>query len=99
MCIAGTVELIRQNQCSHHQDNLSVFLQIPQYVTIGVAEIFALVASYEFAYYAAPFSAQSLFMSLHFCSAGLASFLNIAYMAIVSPTSLTSDFSVSLIII
>jgi hypothetical protein len=46
---------------------------------MGFAELFATVASYEFAYFAAPRSAQSLFMSLHFCSAGISSFIGTAY--------------------
>lgn len=63
---------------------------------MGLSEVFGMIASYEFAYYAAPLSAQSLFMSLRFCSIGIASFLGAAYSTIFSPTSMKLDFSVSL---
>ncbi len=46
---------------------------------MGFSELFATVASYEFAYYAAPRSAQTLFMSLHFCTVGLSSFIDMEY--------------------
>lgn len=51
---------------------------------MGSAETFTSVASFEFAYFSAPTSAQSLFMSLHFFSAGVASFLSQALIAILS---------------
>ena len=61
---------------------MSIFYQFPQYIGIGLSEVFASVASLEFAYLAAPRSAQSLIMSLRFCSAGLSSFLGSAYVGI-----------------
>lgn len=54
---------------------MSVFFQFPQYVAIGVSEVFASVASLEFAYLIAPTSAQSLIMSLRFSCAGISSFI------------------------
>lgn len=61
---------------------MSVFYQIPQYFSIGLSEVFASVASLEFAYLTAPHSAQSFVMSLRFCSTGLSSFLGTAYINI-----------------
>jgi hypothetical protein len=61
---------------------------------MGLAEIFATVASLEFAYLAAPRSAQTLFMSLQFCSLGISSFIGNGYFSIYSTTS-NFDFSVS----
>jgi dipeptide/tripeptide permease len=61
---------------------MSIFYQIPQFIGIGLSEVFASVASLEFAYLTAPHSAQSLVMSLRFCSAGLSSFLGSAYINI-----------------
>jgi hypothetical protein len=46
---------------------------------MGFSEMFAIVASSELAYFAAPLSAQSLFMSLRFSAAGAASFISTAY--------------------
>jgi dipeptide/tripeptide permease len=64
--------------------NMSVFFQFPQYVGIGLAEVFTSVASLEFAYLAAPRSAQSLIMSLRVCSAGLSSFAGWAIVGLLS---------------
>jgi len=64
--------------------NMSVFFQFPQYVGIGLSEVFTSVASLEFAYLAAPQSAQSLIMSLRFCSAGLSSFFGSGMVGLLS---------------
>ena len=64
--------------------NMSVFYQFPQYVGIGLSEVFTSVASLEFAYLAAPRSAQSLIMSLRFCSAGLSSFMGSGIVTLLS---------------
>lgn len=67
-------------------------------MALGYSEAFTLMASYEFAFYAAPRSAQSLFMSLRFCALGIASFISAAYMASFSNDSplITLNFSVSM---
>ena len=59
---------------------------------MGLSELFASVASYEFAYVAAPRAAQSLFMSLRFCSSGVASLIATAYIRIF--TSWDANFGV-----
>lgn len=61
---------------------MSVFFQFPQYFTIGLSEVFTSVASMEFAYLAAPQSAQSLVMSLRFASIGISSLLGSGYISI-----------------
>ena len=66
----------------YNASDMSIFYQVPQYISIGLSEVFASVASLEFAYLTAPHSAQSLVMSLRFCSAGLSSFLSSAYIDI-----------------
>ena len=63
---------------------MSIFFQFPQYVGIGLSEVFTSVASLEFAYSAAPRSAQSLIMSLRFCSAGLSSFFGTGLVGLLS---------------
>ncbi|CAF2742258.1 unnamed protein product [Rotaria sp. Silwood2] len=95
MCIAGIVEIIRQKHCTKEKDysDLSIFFQLPQNICMGLSEVFATVASLEFAYLAAPQSAQSLLMSLQFCSLGLSSFIGKAYLSIYSTTSSGFDFS------
>ena len=47
---------------------------------MGISEIFAMTASFEYAYFAAPRAAKTLFMSIRFCSVGVASFLNALYL-------------------
>lgn len=112
MCIAGIVEIFRQDQC-HGEiiwgelfnkykwnileskiSDLSIFVQLPQNIFMGFSQLFAMVASYEYAYFAAPLSGQSLFMSLHFCSIGIPSLIGTVYSYIL-PTSSALDFSVS----
>lgn len=113
MCIAGTVEIFRQEICETQNftqtigkeknvkfipidcssllgdkqylaANMSVFYQFPQYIGIGLSEVFTSVASLEFAYLAAPRSAQSLIMSLRFCSAGLSSLFGSGIVTLLS---------------
>jgi len=64
--------------------DMSVFYQFPQYMGIGLSEVFTSVASLEFAYLSAPRSAQSLIMSLRFCSAGLSSFFGSGIIGLLS---------------
>jgi hypothetical protein len=75
---------------------LSIYAQLPQNICMGLSEVFATVASLEFAYLAAPRSAQSLLMSLQFCSLGISSFIGKGYLSIYSTTSGSFDFSVSI---
>ncbi|CAF3576079.1 unnamed protein product [Adineta steineri] len=90
MCLTGITEIFRQKNCNnsfqqsigntiYNTSDMSVFYQLPQYISIGLSEVFASVTSLEFAYLTAPQSAQSLVMSLRFCSIGLSSFLGSGY--------------------
>lgn len=63
---------------------------------MGVSELFVMVASYEFAYFAAPRSAQTLFMSLRFLTIGLSSFIGSGYIAAFKSDEYSLDFAVSL---
>ena len=66
---------------------------------MGFSEIFAMVASFEFAYLAAPRSAQSLIMSLRFCSLGLSSFIDDAYVRAIMSNNEKFKFEVSVYIV
>ena len=63
---------------------------------MGISEVFAMVASFEFAYLAAPRSAQALIMSLRFFSLGFASFLGDVYMILFTAQDEKFDFAVSI---
>lgn len=63
---------------------------------MGLAQWFGLLASFEFAYSIAPRSAQSLFMSVHYISRGIASYLIKPYITIMTNYSLDLKFSVSI---
>lgn len=77
----------------YNTSDMSVFYQLPQYISMGVSEVFASVASLEFAYLTAPQSAQSFVMSLRFCSLGLSSFLGSGYINIYN--RVYNNFSVT----
>ena len=69
---------------------------MPQNIFIGFSQLFAMIAGYEYAYLGAPLSAQSLFMSLYFCSVGISSFISTAYINVFPDPTVNLDFKVSI---
>lgn len=74
---------------------LPIYAQIPQNISIGFAQLFGMLACFEFAYFVAPRSAQSLFMTLYFCSIGVASYISASFVFLFEKFQLHMDFSVS----
>jgi hypothetical protein len=64
-------------------------------IGMGIAHVFIMLASLEFAYFGAPRSAQSLFMTLHFFAISAASYISAGYNNVLNKHGFALNFSVS----
>lgn len=60
-------------------NQVSMFLQVPIYVTGGISEIFAVTTALEFAYHQSPASMRSVIQSYWLSMAGFGSLLSLAF--------------------
>ncbi|KAH9504087.1 hypothetical protein Btru_067696 [Bulinus truncatus] len=90
--VAGWVEIERKKQFGFSQvvgeetfysSNMSVFLQVPQFVLIGSGEAFTNIAGLEFAYTQAPSTMQGLIMGIYLATAGVGNYISTAIIAII----------------
>ncbi|XP_059157142.1 solute carrier family 15 member 4-like [Physella acuta] len=97
--VAGWVEIERKQELGFNQvvgeetfyaSNLTVFLQVPQFMLVGAGEAFTNIAGLEFAYTQAPKNLQGLIMGVYLATNGVGNYVSTAIIAIIE-ASTTSD--------
>lgn len=91
MVVAAVTEMRRLKAAVDHEllDKpqvtipLSIFWLLPQYILIGISDVFAIVGQQEFFYDQVPDTMRSLGMALYLCAIGVGSFLSSLLITIV----------------
>jgi len=87
--------MIFKHFSGQNSSDLHFCFTLPQNIFLGISEIFAVLGSYEYSYFASPRSGLSLFMSLRFFSLGVSSFIAAGYLSVFGViVNGTLDFTV-----
>lgn len=84
------------NLIGKENSDLSVYAQLPQDICTSIAQLFALLAVFEFIYLAAPRSARSLFVGLYFFSRQVGSYSGYTADMILDQKNITLNFQVGI---
>lgn len=96
-----TIDLVFHSSIGHVPldrtvSNLNIYAQVPQHMSAGLVQIFGTLASFEFAYFIAPRSARSLFISLAIIGRVLGGSIAFVYLSLLLNRATGTDFSVSI---
>jgi solute carrier family 15 (peptide/histidine transporter), member 3/4 len=81
----------RIGHSSYNASTVSILWQAPQYCLLGTSEVFATIGGLELAHSLAPRALQGLVMGLLSAFEGMASFLGIGLLAVLSPVWIQPD--------
>ncbi|CAL1528966.1 unnamed protein product [Lymnaea stagnalis] len=94
--VAGWVEIERKKVLGFTQivgdetffaANMTVFVQVPQFMLVGAGEAFTNIAGLEFAYTQAPKNMQGLIMGIYLATNGIGNYVSTAIIAIIETTT------------
>lgn len=87
MAVAATVEARRLHWWRQRQQQLSILWLLPQYVLLGVSDVFTVVGMQEFFYTRVPSAMRTIGIGLYLSVFGVGSFLGSALISVVELVS------------
>ncbi|XP_013412706.1 protein NRT1/ PTR FAMILY 5.12-like [Lingula anatina] len=93
-CTAGSgfsallVEVARRNDCTQHggQSTLTVLIQAPQVILLGLGEVFTVISAWEYVYTEAPKGLKFTAMGLFYTVYGLTFFASYGFLKLIENT-------------
>ncbi|XP_064626341.1 uncharacterized protein LOC135487005 isoform X2 [Lineus longissimus] len=93
---AGILESVRKWRVANNLEKPSLFWQLPQYVLMGIAEVFGVISAYEFAFTESFPGVQGFTTGMFISSYGLGSFVALFLYLGLSDNSSTGDLNPNL---